>query len=61
MNQPRPRGGARPGAGRRPTIAGAKRRNIVITDEDWARAQALGDGNASAGIAAALASAQRKG
>lgn len=37
---------------------GTKQRNIRLSDEDWRLAQQIGDGNAAAGIRAALRACQ---
>lgn len=48
---PRPRGGARPGAGR-PPLAGEPMRQyrVSLPASDWERLRSVGSGNASAGI-----------
>lgn len=52
-------GGPRPGAGRPlgsrdPSAAHRKRRMVLLSDEEYAQAKALGDGNLSAGLRVAL-------
>lgn len=58
-NPPTPRenrGGARAGSGRPPIPADQRRipRTITLTQSQWDHAATLGNGNLSAGIAAAL-------
>ena len=59
-----PRGGARPGAGRKPgpdpNAAHRVRRMIMLSDEELDKARTLGDGNISAGVRLALALANRR-
>ncbi len=59
-----PRGGARPGAGRKPgpdpNAEHRTRRMIMLNDEELAQARTLGDGNISAGVRLALALANRR-
>jgi len=55
-SRPKPatkRGGARPGAGRKPVGAAAET-SVLLTAEQHATAAALGDGNVAAGIRVAL-------
>ncbi len=59
-----PRGGARPGAGRKPgpdpNAAHRVRRMIMLSDEELDKARTLGDGNISAGVRLALALSNRR-
>jgi hypothetical protein len=57
------RGGARPGAGRKPgwrkpNTAHRVRRMIMLSDEELNQARALGQGNISAGVRLALTLSQ---
>ena len=57
-------GGARPGAGRKPGKKPSTRSAglyVRLTDEELGKAKALGAGNASAGVRAALAAAPSAG
>ena len=59
-----PRGGARPGAGRKPgpdpNAEHRTRRMIMLNDNEVNQARALGQGNISAGVRLALALANRR-
>lgn len=58
------RGGARPGAGRKPgpdpNAEHRTRRMIMLNDNEVNQARALGQGNISAGVRLALALANRR-
>lgn len=59
-----PRGGARPGAGRKPgpdpNAEHRTRRMIMLNDAELDQARTLGDGNISAGVRLALTLANRR-
>jgi hypothetical protein len=48
------RGGARPGAGRKPAQNPTVMKSIKLTQEQWERARQIGSGNAAEGIRRAL-------
>lgn len=48
------RGGARPGAGRRPGVLPTKRVNVSLDEQTLATARAIGDGNVSEGLRRAV-------
>ena len=47
-------GGKRAGAGRKPTANPMVKRTATLAEQHWAKAEQIGNGNASAGIRAAL-------